>query len=113
MSVEISTRLFGAVTVVELAGRLTLGNPTKDTEDRVKALIAGGSVRVVVDLAKLDFADSAGIGTMVACAGAAMEAGAQLRYAGANDRVKQVLKMTRVDKILSLHPNLDAALKDF
>jgi anti-sigma B factor antagonist len=99
----------GDITVVALKGRLTLGNTLRTLEDQV-AKIAGQTPKLILDLGEIDFVDSAGLGMLVTSAGAARTAGHELVIAAANERVRNILKMTGVDRVLNLAPTREAAL---
>ena len=100
------------ITVIELRGRLTLGNLLREAEDSVKKLVnsGAGAKTNALDLSGIAFMDSAGIGMLVACNSAAETAGSQFRVAGANARIQQALQITHVDRVLALHKDMDSAL---
>ena len=101
------------ITVVELSGRLALGNSLRDAEDKIKSLMAQGSKKVIVDLSKIELTDSAGIGMLMMCHGTAVGAGAAMRIAGANERVMAVLRLTRVNETLALFGSTQEAANGF
>ncbi|HVP42092.1 MAG TPA: STAS domain-containing protein, partial [Terriglobales bacterium] len=72
-----------------------------------------GSKGVVLDLSRIDRVDSAGIGILTLSAGKLRKAGGQLRLAGAQGAVNDVVKLTKIDTIVSCHPDLDSALRAF
>jgi anti-sigma B factor antagonist len=101
------------ITVVELSGRLALGNSLREAEDKIKTLIGAGSKKVIVDLSKIELTDSAGIGMLMMCHSTAATADGAMRITGANERVLSVLRMTHVDKILSLFDSTENAAAGF
>ena len=106
---KIQTREPGA-TIVELRGRLTLGNLLRTAEEDVKKIASQPNSRTVLDLSGLDFVDSAGIGMLIMCASAASLAGGKLHIAGATSRVQTAFEITKVHMVLSLFPTVDAAV---
>lgn len=100
------------VTIVELKGRLTLGDSLTAAEDAVKQL-AGQQKRIVVDLSQADFIDSAGLGMLVACSATATGAGGQLRVCGAVPRVQQIFLMTQVYRVVPMYSTVEAAINSF
>lgn len=92
--------LENGVEVMALTGSLTLGRDAQNFESSVEELVKDQKTRIVLDLSGVSFVDSAGIGILVGCHGKVSKAGGQFRLAGANDRVLNVLKITRVDSIL-------------
>jgi anti-sigma B factor antagonist len=97
------------VAVVTLSGRLVFGKEVERLESVVKDLVKHGQKRVIFDAAGLDYADSSGIGTLVACLTQIKNSGGDLRIAGANPRIRRLLNMTGVDKLMALYPTLAEA----
>lgn len=113
MKLEMSTREYSAdIKVVELKGRLTLGDALSSTEDAIKQLTANKR-RIIVDLSQTDFIDSAGLGMLVACSATAAGAGGQLRVAAAVPRVQQIFLMTQIYRVVPLYSTVQAAAESF
>ncbi len=110
MILTLTTRQEGGTPIVDAVGRMVLGNTLSEAEAKMRAVVAGGQTSPVLNLEKVDYIDSAGVGTIVAVAGLAHQAGGQLRVVGANPRVMGIFKMTRVDTLLSIHESVAAAL---
>ena len=100
------------VTVVELTGHLNLGNELMSVENAVKRVIDEGSRKLVIDVAKLDYIDSAGIGMLVACNGQMDRVGGKMRVAGAQGTVAKSFEVVHMDRITSLDADVDAALRN-
>jgi anti-sigma B factor antagonist len=107
---EISRETLGTVEVLRARGRLVLGPPSREFEERTKDLVASGARRIVLDLSGIDYIDSAGLGTLIGCVGAAREAGAGLRLAAVTDRVRQILRITATEKVLPLDADVAASV---
>ena len=110
MILQMQSRQVNDINVVELKGRLTLGNSLRDAEDSIRKQLGAGPAKTVLDLTELDFVDSAGIGMLIICNSTAEGAGGKLRIAGAGDRVRQAFEITHVDQVLALYATLDEAL---
>jgi anti-sigma B factor antagonist len=100
------------LTVVELTGHLNLGNELMTVEAAVKRTIDEGARKLVIDVTKLDYIDSAGIGMLVACNGQIERAGGKMRVAGAQGTVAKAFEVVHMDRITSLDANLDAACQN-
>ena len=98
------------VTIVELSGHLNLGNELMSIENAVKRAIEGGARKLVIDVARLDYIDSAGIGMLVACNGQIDRAGGKLRIAGAQGTVAKAFEVVHMDRITALDADIEAAL---
>ena len=95
--------------LVTVTGRLTLGRDVDRLEAVVNELLAQGQRKFIFDASALDYADSAGIGAVVACLTHIKKAGGDMRMAGANARVLRLFQMTGVDQLLSLYTTVAEA----
>ncbi|MFN3601973.1 MAG: STAS domain-containing protein [Dietzia sp.] len=98
----------GTAVVVQPTGRLNMV-AAPGLRDQLRDLIEGGSRRVVVDLSATEFIDSSGLGALISGLKAARQAGGDLRIAAPNTQVRSVLKLTRLDRVLTAHESADAA----
>jgi anti-sigma B factor antagonist len=101
------------ITVLEVIGRITIGRDSKQLEWAIDSLVDEGRKKVILDLTGVTHVDSTGIGIIVMSAGKVKSAGGELRAAGAAGHVETVLKMTKVDGIVALHPTPVAASAGF
>jgi anti-sigma B factor antagonist len=112
MVVESKTRLVDPdITVVEISGRLSLGNALAALESSIKRLIDGGVRKMVVDLTALESIDSSGIGMLIGCYGHMEQRDGRLRVAGAQGSVAKVFKVVHMDRITPLDPDVDTACR--
>lgn len=72
--------------------------------------IDGGHVRLILDLSKVDFVDSSGLGAIVSCLKRIGPRGS-LAIVGAHGAVAKLFKLTRMDRVFPMHANVDEALK--
>src|ERR1700722_10360521 len=98
MTLSLTTRKHGAdIVVVELAGRITLGRESGQIEANILKLLGEGTRKIVIDLSKVDYIDSTGIGKIAYCFGKITQSGAQSRVAGARGLVMDLFRITRLD----------------
>jgi anti-sigma B factor antagonist len=100
------------LTVVELTGHLNLGNELMSVENAVKRAIDEGARKLVIDVTRLDYIDSAGIGMLVACNGQIERAGGKMRVAGAQGTVAKAFEIVHMDRITSLDGDIDSAVRN-
>jgi anti-anti-sigma factor len=110
--VDIQVRKAGEVTVLDLSGRLVLGQEAKLTT-AVAELFAGGTRYLAVNLAAVPMMDSSGIGSIVRAHTSAVRAGGRCRFYAATKMVMQTLKMVRLDTLLELCDDETSALAGF
>lgn len=77
----------------------------------IEQSVADGQARVVVDLAKISFIDSSGLGSLIAGLKRARQAGGNLRIAAATEQVLMVLKLTNLDRVLRPHLSVEEATR--
>ena len=97
------------ITAVALSGRLVLGRASEWLDYQVNDLLGKKHRKIILDLSEVHYIDSAGVGTIVGCAGKVKDAGGQLRVAGCQDRLLQILRMTGVDRVLALDESVDTS----
>ncbi len=100
--------------VLAIHGRF-LGSIERDAWRRaIDELAAGGRVRLVIDLSKAEFMDSAGVGLMVRAAETVRKAGGEIRLAGMQARVKNFFVMARLlGSLFVAYPTVDDAFSSF
>jgi len=101
------------VAVLELSGKLLMGNDSKRLEWRLDELLKNNEKKLVLDLSGLTHIDSTGIGIILHCFGKLNDAKAQLRVAGASGLVDKTLRLSRVDTVVGYFPTAAEAAKSF
>jgi anti-sigma B factor antagonist len=97
------------VTVVEISGRLTLGNALQSIESSVRRLIEEGARKLIFDLAGLTSIDSAGIGMLLGTNGFMEQSGGRVRISGAHGSVAKTFEVVHLDRVIGFDPDCDAA----
>ncbi len=101
------------VTVVELAGRITLGEESNQLRTLLKDILSRGKTRMVLDLAEVTYIDSAGLGTLVAGFTSAQNQGANLKLANLTKRFKEQLHITKLVTVFDVYNSVADAVKSF
>ena len=101
------------IMVIELAGKICMGNSAKELEWAVAELQKENEKKVVFDLTGVTMMDSTGIGIVAMCSGKMKKTGGELRVAGAQGVVEEVLKMTHMESIVSMHATAAEAVAGF
>ena len=107
------TQIDPDVTVLQIAGRITLGRECQVVEWAVDDLIKNGTRKVVFDLAQLEFIDSTGVGIIVMSTGKMSAAGGELRIAALQPRVAELMRVTKLDRIMVFYPTVADAVDGF
>jgi len=101
------------VTVLELAGRVTLGEESNQLRTKLKDLLSQGKTRLVLDLAEVTYIDSAGLGTLVAGFTSAQNQGANLKLANLTKRFNEQLNITKLVTVFDVYDSVQDAVKSF
>jgi len=101
------------VTVLQLFGRVTLGEESNLLRTKLKDLLSQGKTRLVLDLAEVTYIDSAGLGALVAGFTSAQNQGASLKLANLTKRFSEQLHITKLVTVFDVYDNVQAAVKSF
>jgi anti-sigma B factor antagonist len=113
MSVKLNTRQVGDVTVVDISGRVTLGEGTSAIRDTLRDLTAKGNKKLLLNLSEVSYIDSTGIGELVAGFTSAADAGGTVKLLGLTKHVKDVLQISRLYTVFEPYDDEALALKSF
>lgn len=96
MTLHGTVRDNSGVTIVDFSGRITLGEGSATLRNTVKEVVAGGKKKILLNLADVDYIDSAGIGELVSAFTTVRTAGGELKLLSLTNRVKDILQITRL-----------------
>ena len=103
-SFRVDRRAVESVELLVLSGRLTLGESSREFRRVLDAALADGRNRLVLELTGVPYVDSAGLGAIAMASKMALDAGGKLALTGVQERVKQLLDLTRVSSVISSFP---------
>jgi len=109
----IGQRVVNGVTVLDLSGRLALGDGDGLLKDKVNSLVFEGSKAIALNLGELSYMDSAGLGELISSHSTATRAGARIKLFGLTKRVSDLLAITKVLTVFDVHDTEQAALGAF
>jgi anti-sigma B factor antagonist len=113
MSVRITNSEVDGVSVVELDGRIVLGEESNSLREQIKSLIAEGKKKIVLNMANIKYIDSAGLGTLVAAHLSAKNQGASVRLCHLGEKFHEVLQLTKLLTIFDVYDTQAAAVSSF
>ena len=112
-TIKLNIRQVGDVSVVDVAGRVTLGEGSSSLGDALRGLAGKGSNKVIVNFTEVSYIDSSAIGELISGFSTLSKVGGQLKLAGLSKRVKDLLLITKNYTIFSIHDDEAAALSSF
>jgi anti-sigma B factor antagonist len=107
----IEQRMVGSVAVLDLNGRLVLGEGDRLLKDKVNSLIFQEQKQIVLNLGGVSYMDSAGLGELVAAHAAVSKAGGKIKVINLTKRVSDLLSITKVLTIFDVYDSEAEALK--
>lgn len=113
MSIEFSTRQLDGVTIVDLKGRITLGEGSATLRDTVHGLLSKGLKRILLNLGDVNYIDSSGIGQLVSSFTVAKKQGGDLKLLNLTKKAHDLLQITKLYTVFDVKDNEAAAVKSF
>jgi anti-sigma B factor antagonist len=113
VSVKLNTRQVGDVTVMDVAGRITLGEGSSALRDAVRALVAKGQKKILLNMGEVSYIDSSGIGELVSGFTTVTNGGGQLKLLNLTKRVKDLLQITKLYTVFDVHEDEAHAIRSF
>jgi len=113
VALRMTDREVNGVNVIDLEGRIVLGEESNSFREKVKSLLAAGRKNIVLNLANVSYIDSAGLGTLVATFHSARSQGATLKLANLGQKFKEVLQVTKLITVFDTYDNEAAAVQSF
>lgn len=111
MALNITTREVDGVTVLALDGRIVFGEETHSLREKVKSLLAAGKKKLVLNMEKVSYVDSTGLGTLVGIRSSVKSANAALRLSSVESRWTQLMQMTQLWPLFDVSPSEAEAVR--
>lgn len=113
MSLKIDTREVAHVAILDVKGRIVLGEEIGELRDAVRNLVADGQKKIILNLADVDYLDSSGVGELVGCFTTVRNAGGELKLLNLSQKVHDVLHVTKLYTVFDIRDNEFTAVKSF
>ncbi|HUI55358.1 MAG TPA: STAS domain-containing protein [Bryobacteraceae bacterium] len=113
MSVKLNSRQVGDVSVVDVAGRITLGEGSSALRDLMREMVGKGQKKILLNLGEVSYIDSSGIGELVSGFTTVTNSGGQLKLLNLNKRVKDLLQITKLYTVFDVHEDEAGAIRSF
>lgn len=113
MSMKFKTRQVDGVTVLDLNGRITLGEGSVTLRDAVRDVLAKGSNRILLNLANVDYIDSSGIGELVSAYTTVKNSGGELKLLQLTKKVHDLLQITKLYTVFDVKDDEASAISSF
>ena len=112
-NLSISERQVRGVAILDLAGKITLGESNRQLHEAIRRLVAEGKVNIILNLAKVSVIDSSGLGEIVAGFSTLKAAGGSLKLINMPDRLADLMTITKLYTVFDIFDSEEAGLKAF
>ena len=113
MSVKLTTRQVGDVTVVDAVGRITLGEGASTFRDTIRDLSSSGHKKILLNLGEVSYIDSSGIGEMVSGFTTVANQGGTVKLLNLTKRVKDLLQITKLYTVFEVFDDEASVVRSF
>ena len=113
MDITINERLNGNVTVLDVAGRLTMAQAAQHLKDKINSLVSQQRTEIVVNLKNVPYIDSGGLGQLVASFASVRKAGGVLKLLNVGSRNNDLLAITRLVTVFESFDSEAEAVQSF
>ena len=110
---KLSIRKIKDIVVIDVEGKIVLGEGDVEIKQTVNSLLQKGSKNVVMNLAKVSYLDSAGLGEIMRCFTALRRDGGNLKLVSLNQRIIDLLSITKLLNVFDIYDSESAAIKSF
>jgi anti-sigma B factor antagonist len=113
MSLKINTREVAHVTILDVEGRIILGDEIGQLRDAIRNLIANGTKKIILNLAAVDYIDSSGVGELVGSFITVRNSGGELKLLNLTQKVQDILYVTKLYTVFDIRDDEFTAVKSF
>lgn len=110
---KISIRRIGNVSVVDISGKITIGEGDVVMREKVQELLELDEKQIILNLEKVSYMDSAGIGELVACYKRAKEKDGTVKLLNPSGKVYDLLQLTKLEEVFETYKDEKEALVSF
>ncbi|HKR96784.1 MAG TPA: STAS domain-containing protein [Candidatus Angelobacter sp.] len=113
MTMKASNRQLDGVTIVDMSGRITLGEGSVILRDTIRDLVGKGQKKILLNLGDVTYIDSSGIGELVSAFTAVRREGGELKLLNLTKKVHDLLQITKLYTVFDIKDDETAAIKSF
>jgi anti-sigma B factor antagonist len=113
MAMKIVEREVGGVTILDLQGRILIGEGIDALRDAVGKLVESGKTKILLNLAEVPYVDSAGLGEIVRCYTTVSRKSGRLKLVNLTAKIRDLLSITKLLTVFETYDTEDQAVKSF
>jgi anti-sigma B factor antagonist len=113
MNITTNTRQVGSVTIVDMKGRIVLGEESAALRDLVRDLLSKGHKKILLNLGDVDYIDSSGLGSLVSAFTSVRKQEGELKLLNLTNKVEGVMQITKLYTVFDIMDDEAVALTSF
>src|SRR5450759_2160473 len=113
MSLKINIRGTADATILDMSGRVSLGEALAELRDSIREALAGDQKHILLNLAEVSHIDSSGLGQLIGSYATVTNRGGQMKLLNLQKRVNDLMQVTKLLTVFEAYTNEEAALKSF
>ena len=113
MALTIASRELDGVTILDLSGRITLGEGSVQLRDAIRDLIGKGTKSILLNLGNVNYIDSSGLGELVSANTTAKNQGAEVKLLNLTKKVHDLLQLTKLYTVFDVKDDEASAIASF
>ena len=113
MAMRASTRQIGTIAIVDISGRIELGEGSSVLRATVKDLVAKGQKHILLNLGEVNYIDSAGVGELVSAFTSVRNQGGELKLLNLTKKVHDLLQITKLYTVFDVKDDEASAISSF
>jgi anti-sigma B factor antagonist len=113
VTLKSNTREVDGITIVDLNGRITLGEGSELLRDTVRDLVGKGRNRILLNLGDVTYIDSSGIGELVSAYTSVQKQGGELKLLNLTKKVHDLLQITKLYTVFDIKDDEAVAVQSF
>jgi anti-sigma B factor antagonist len=110
---DIKERVVEGVSILDLSGKIVLGEGDLQIKERIRDLLSDGQRKVLLNLGDVSYIDSAGLGALISSYATAKREGGQLKLVNLTKRVQDLLAITKLITVFETFDNEKEALESY
>ena len=110
---DIKERVVDGVSVLDLSGKIVLGEGDGQVRERIKDLLSDGQKKILLNLGNVTYVDSAGLGALISSYTTTKREGAQLKLVNLTKRIQDLLAITKLITVFDTYDNEQDAIESY
>jgi anti-sigma B factor antagonist len=113
MSLKIDIRETADAAILDISGRVTLGESLADLRDSIREALAGDQKNILLNLADVSYIDSSGLGQLIGSYATVTNRGGQMKMLNLQKKVNDLMQVTKLLTVFEAYTDEQTALRSF